>query len=209
MIARTTTIGLLVSAIYFFVICIRDKNYDMLYYAIFNAAIFITIMVIIYNFDASFRHNIRFGFEGFFSLIEKGHWETHSNDILKNMYVLPDNAKTWLIGDGYFDNPTADPYYIGYRWKGFYHGTDVGYLRFIFYFGIFGLLAFMAYMWKTAQACMRRFGEHRILFALVLMMNYIVWFKVSSDLFLFFALFLCLPAEEESTQPVQAAQNSN
>ena len=48
-----------------------------------------------------------------------------------------------------------------------------------------------------------------MLFALVLMMNYIVWFKVSSDLFLFFALFLCLPAEEESTQPVQAAQNSN
>ena len=215
MMGRTTTVGMGVSLMYALWVTFtqpdRSPNARMFWKMLTVALVIIVPYAVYkYNTSAAMHERIRFAFEGFFSLAEKGHWETHSNEILKSMYVLPDNAKTWLIGDGYFDNPIGtDPYYTGKIWGGFYHGTDVGYLRFIFYFGIFGLLAFMAYMWKTAQACMRRFAEHRMLFALVLMMNYIVWFKVSSDLFLFFALFLCLPAEEESTQPVQAAQNSN
>lgn len=50
------------------------------------------------------------------------------------MYVFPDNLKTWIIGDGYFNGPEdSDPYYTGEIWDiGYYKGTDVGYLRFIF-----------------------------------------------------------------------------
>lgn len=62
------------------------------------------------------------------------------------MYVFPDNLKTWIIGDGYFSNPyNTDPFYIGTRSRGYYMGTDVGYLRFIFYFGLIGLSAFIAF----------------------------------------------------------------
>lgn len=110
------------------------------------------------------------------------------------MYVLPDNARTWLIGDGYLINPQDDPYYLGYIWKGFYHGTDVGYLRFIYYAGIFCMLMFILYMMKVAQVCMQRFKGYALLFFALLVLNYLVWLKVSSDLFPVFAIFLCITA---------------
>ena len=78
-----------------------------------------------------------------FSLAESGEWDVGSNEKLKGMYVFPETFKTWLIGDGFFGATTSDPYYIGKEWKSFYMDTDVGYLRFIFYFGILGLFTFL------------------------------------------------------------------
>lgn len=159
----------------------------------------VTLPIVIYSYhvNVSVQNNIRFAFEGFFSLAEKGRWETHSNEILKSMYIFPDNIRTWLIGDGYFDNPYySDLYYTGPKWNGFYKQTDVGYLRFIFYAGIFCMLAFVIYFFKIAQVCMRRFKGYKLMFIAILLLNYIVWFKVSSDLFPIFAIFLCITASE-------------
>ena len=123
-----------------------------------------------------------------------------------NMFVFPNNLKTWLIGDGYFDNPYGrDPYYTGPIWHGFYQQTDVGYLRFIFYFGIIGMLFFAFYMCKAAWICVKRFPNQWLLFVAVLFLNYIIWFKVSSDLFLVFALFLCISQEENDAYMKHAA----
>ena len=139
---------------------------------------------------------MRFGFEGFFSLAETGEWQSRSNDILLNMVVFPDNMKTWLIGDGYGANPSVDPYYIGPDYHGFYMGTDIGYLRFLFYFGIFGLIALVSLICYAAGICIRRFQSYRTMFLLILAVNLIVWFKVSTDIFMVFALFLCIPPED-------------
>ena len=135
--------------------------------------------------------------------------EVHSNDILKDMYVFPDNLKTWMIGDGYFNGPEdVDPYYIGEKWDvGYYKGTDVGYLRFIFYFGVTGLIAFSSFIYKTAVVCMRRFKDYRNLFLMVLFLNFIIWFKVSTDLFLVFALFLCLLEENKDSDMKECLEN--
>lgn len=146
-----------------------------------------------YHADANFRMNLRFGFEGFFSLAEKGEWDVHSNNILKNMVVFPDNLKTWLIGDGYMENPNAiDPYYTGQIYGGYYMGTDIGYLRFIFYFGIFGLLTFIYFFVDCTRTCIQKFPMHRWLFLFILAVNLIGWFKVSTDIFPIIALFLCV-----------------
>ena len=75
-------------------------------------------------------------------------------------------------------------------------GTDVGYLRFIFYAGIFCMLTFVLYMLKVAQVCMRRFEGYALLFFALLVLNYLVWLKVSSDLFPVFAIFLCITAND-------------
>ena len=61
--------------------------------------LFITISIIIggfllCNIDNQFYYRFRFGFEGFFSLVEKGRWEVSSNEILKNMVVYPETLKT-------------------------------------------------------------------------------------------------------------------
>lgn len=201
MIGRTTTVGAGMALCYWLYAWVAGNDGERAeakkMWLVLGSALLVLLPVIIhyYHTNATIHSNIRFAFEGFFSLAEKGRWETNSNEILKAMYVLPDNMKTWLIGDGYMENPyDMDPYYTGPKWGGYYHGTDVGYLRFIYYAGIFCVLAFVAYMLKVAQVCMRRFKGYALLFFALLVLNYVVWCKVSSDLFPVFAIFLCITA---------------
>lgn len=204
MMSRTTSIGAICALAYLIYV---SRLYTLKFdsnmahvYGWFIVIMFVMILLItyVYNTNQTFHDNLRFGFEGFFSLVEKGKWEVHSNEILKNMYVFPDNLKTWIIGDGYFDNPNgSEPYYTGPIWHGFYQNTDVGYLRFIYYFGVAGLLAFSLFMIKTGKVCMDRFASYRSLFFVILLLNFVVWFKVSSDIFLVFALFLCLDKDDD------------
>lgn len=210
MISRTTTVGVICSLGYLFY---ASKVYTfhvdsgmarVLGWFVGMLSVVVLLMTYGYNTNHVIYENIRFGFEGFFSLVEKGQWDVGSNDVLKNMYVFPDNLRTWFIGDGYFDNPSeSEPYYIGHKWIGFYQDTDVGYLRFIFYFGLLGLLAFSFFMIKTAIICMDKFFSYRILFFIILMLNFIVWLKVSSDIFLVFALFLTMSEEKEGKCDIQ------
>lgn len=199
MIARTTTVGMLIAIAYFIFSNSNLKRFNArLLLSIAGVAIvLIPLVVYFYNKVPEFHKLTQFAFEGFFSLAESGSWEVSSNDILKSMYVFPDNLKTWLIGDGYFDATTSDPYYVGKEWTGYYMATDVGYLRFIFYFGIIGLGAFIFFIYKCGDFCMKRFPEYRIMFIMLLCLNYIVWFKVSTDIFLVFALFLCISGDDE------------
>lgn len=176
------------------------------------AGILVAMILLIsygYSTNLAFRENLRFGFEGFFSFVEEGKWDVHSNEMLRNMYIFPDNLKTWIIGDGYFDNPCdTDPYYTGHRWVGYYQNTDVGYLRFIYYFGVAGLIAFSLFMIKTGKVCMNRFTSYRSLFFVILLLNFIVWFKVSTDIFLVFALFLCLGKDDEQIAEQRSLENN-
>lgn len=213
MIARTTTIGVIIAFAYLLVYSIHnarqgDANVGYLWRRMsITFVITIIIAATLYNVNPSVRSNLRFGFEGFFSLAETGKWEVHSNDILKNMVVFPDNLKTWLVGNGYFENPyDSDPYYTGVRWRGYYQNTDIGYLRFIFYFGVFGLIAFIGYFIKVGTVCMKRFSAHKALFCTILALNFVIWCKVSTDIFLVFALFLCLRKDEWDDSSIAITQ---
>ena len=210
MMARTTTVGIVVALVYWIIssgilrLTLYKENVRVWKYLLISLCIAIPFIVYLYSVNEQFHDNIRFAFEGFFSLAEKGQWETNSNNILKNMIVFPDNAQTWLIGDGYIENPTGrDPYYVGPTYGGYYKGTDIGYLRFIFYFGVIGLFTFILYFYKVAQACRRRFPNYVTMFWLILAINMIVWLKVSTDIFLVFAIFLCVSSEENKTYEKQ------
>lgn len=204
MIARTTTIGIALSVVYLLILT-RPFSLSSIgkYKSLWRMSgimlvIAVCCSILFYNISPAFKQNLRFAFEGFFSLAEKGTWEVNSNEILKNMVVFPDEIKTWVIGNGYFDNPyDREPYYTGIRWHGYYQNTDIGYLRFIFYFGIFGLITFMAYFIKVALTCRKRLPEMGSLFLMLLLLNFTIWCKVSTDIFLVFALFLCLPYKTE------------
>ena len=203
MISRSTVVGTGVALVYILLAStVKSDNRKLLWYFTLFIVCVSLICVYLYNIDKNFRDNIRFGFEGFFSIAATGEWRTNSNDILKNMVVWPDNLKTWIIGDGYINNPldtsldTFDPYYVGPSFHGYYKGTDIGYLRYIFYFGITGLLAFSLYLIQVCKICMVRFRAFSLMFFLVLVVNFIEWFKVSTDLFVVFAPFLCISAKE-------------
>lgn len=203
MIARTTTVGVTLSLLYVIYAAYKsgEENLGSLKniwkWALGVFALGLPVIVYLYYQNAMIHDHIRFAFEGFFSLVEKGTWEVHSNDRLEMMVVFPETLKTWIIGDGYFNSPLLNPYFTGVAKTEFYMGTDIGYLRFIFYFGVIGLLSFMYFFMLVTNCCIRRFPMFKSMFVLLLLVNFIVWFKVSTDIFVVFALFLCISRDEE------------
>ena len=201
MVGRTTSVGGGLALLYLLwknkEMFFSPKTRNFLITFLLVMAVGIAIAIYYYHHHIGFRENVRFAFEGFFNWWETGEWETTSTNRWQTMFVWPDNMKTWLIGDGYFNGPSStDPYYVGIENHGFYKWTDIGYLRFIFYFGLVGLVTFFIYFCKVAATCVSRFKKYRVMFLLLLLFNFVLWFKVSTDIFLVFALFLCISKEE-------------
>ena len=198
MVARTTLVGTIIGLLYMIVFVSplkQGQNRSSLsawLWMLLETTTIVLIVIGLYNSDNKFKNRTRFGFEGFFSIAEEGHWRTGSNDVLADMYVFPDNPETWLIGDGYFGNPADDPNYLGRDFGGYYQNTDVGYLRFIFFFGLIGLAVFSLYIIYAGRACIRLLPGNTVLFFLLTLTNFIIWFKVATDCFFILGLFICL-----------------
>lgn len=218
MIARTTLVGMGIGLVYLFFRQLQGifqqefEGGDRKVLGTWAIALglLVPIAVFFYQTSEQFYELLRFGFEGFFSLVETGEWNVSSNNTLESMIVFPEELRTWIIGDGYFDNPNADINYFGDNplW-GYYMSTDIGYLRFIFYFGLIGLVAISLVMIYAAYICVDSFPEYKNIFWLVLLCNFVVWLKVSTDIFLFFCPFICASIvqntfqEEEETPELQ------
>ncbi|WP_159634907.1 hypothetical protein [Sphingobacterium composti Ten et al. 2007 non Yoo et al. 2007] len=189
MMARTTTVGLGLGLIYIFLrsgiisFTIKMINIHFWRVLLLSLIVLVSIAVYMYQVNREFYGLIRFAFEGFFNWVETGTWETNSTEVLKNMWVFPDNEKTWIIGDGYFNNPIT---------RSFYMGTDVGYLRFIFYCGLIGLSVFILFFIYLSGALSVRFYYIRYLFLLLLVIVFANWVKVATDIFLVYAFFLVI-----------------
>ena len=215
MIARTTLVGVGVGLVYLLfaelrIISLRriDKDYHSSLGAWVLVILFAApICVYFYNTSLQFQEMMRFAFEGFFNYFEEGEWSTDSTAKLETMYVWPDNLKTWMIGDGYFENQRNDPNYIGIATRnGFYMGTDVGYCRFIFYFGIPGLLAISAVMIYAGVIAAQGFPKYSFIFIMGVLCNFIVWLKVSTDLFPFLSIFVALTFLTSDIELIESMQ---
>ena len=215
MIARTTSVGIILSILLWIILYFyypnKSREHASIVRTIKTFCVFIIVLlpsvIYLYHANDDFYSNVRFGFEGFFSLVEKGKWEVQSNNQMLSMVVWPNNLKTWFIGDGYFENPMKDFYYLGPEYN-YYLGTDVGYCRFIFYFGLLGLLVFSLFFIVSAYICSINNPQYAIMFWFFLFINFIVWVKVSSDIFPIFALFLCVAEfENEKCKLLQSSES--
>lgn len=202
MIGRTTLVGVFLSLALFILMnrgIVEQINIRKILSA--SAVIVLSTILLIYLYDTNdaVRELIRFGFEPFFSRAETGEFASASSKQLKNMYIFPETFKTWIIGDGYFNNPNYyDPYYVGNTSvMGYYMGTDVGYLRLIFYFGLVGLVIFTLFLIKATTIACSYFPQSSLLFVFILIANMVIWLKVSTDLFFMMALFVCAAAISE------------
>lgn len=126
-IARTTLIGL--TSILFVFLGNKIKRRRCLK-VFLSGFFFVSVSIGIIIFYGSDYLNINWAFEIFLSYINSGSAETGSTNHLQTMYMLPSTLKTFLIGDGllYYEDGT------------YYMHTDVGYLRLLFYWGIFGIV---------------------------------------------------------------------
>lgn len=188
MISRTTTvgaaIGLAYMLLYFFTLRRgsltgdRAKAVGMLFLIL---AIGIPVVAYLYNTSPSMHSNLRFAFEGFFNWVETGVWRTDSTDKLNNvMWVWPTDRRTWLIGSGLIDH--------------FVYSTDIGYCRFILYCGILGFSIFCLFFIYNACAVAKRFEGVGLLAVMLLSLTFIIWIKVSTDIFQIYAMLFCLDA---------------
>lgn len=86
-------------------------------------------------------HVLPHAFEMFFRAMEGNGFGTDSTDALATSHlVFPESGLTWLFGDGYFSDPLQE----GVNYK----GTDIGYLRILFYVGLSGSMSI--YIWFLA-----------------------------------------------------------
>lgn len=204
MISRTTVVGLAVACVYlFFSFGYWLKARLSLKNILWVVGSFLLVISLIYvgNYlyanSQGFRDSFDYGFEGFINLYHTGSFSTHSSDLLVNSIgdILPDNVKTWIIGDGYFADP-FDPRF-------FYMGTDMGYIRFIFYCGIIGLAVFLAYFICCTYVLCKREKNLNFFFLCLFIIQLIVWIKIPTDIFCFYALILLLDAQNTKEYSVE------
>lgn len=79
-----------------------------------------------------YEETYKWAFEIFINYQESGSMDMASADVMKSMYKFPDNPVTWLIGDGRLANATG----------GSYMSTDIGYIRYLFCWGLIGSFVF-------------------------------------------------------------------
>lgn len=203
MISRTTVVGiavacgyLLLSSISLHKITIIVTGQKVLW--IIGGCIMLVVLyyvgVYMYNTMPDVRSTFEYGFEGFINLVENGTFSTHSSSLLLSHIgdIWPDNAKTWIIGDGYF----ADPYDP----NKFYMGTDMGYVRFFFYCGVLGFAFFLLYFIGCTYVLCRRWSHLTLFFIFLLITQLIVWVKIPTDIFCFYALLLLADTQKSLSE---------
>lgn len=142
MMARVAVIGGLLGLILIFYPSRAEKTvsrFKRKFLFIFHITIIPVLLVSILliltpKMDKTLEPLFNFAFEIFINYFEKGSAESASTNRLQEMYIYPDNIKTWVIGDGLWNASDKSGYYMK---------TDVGYLRLIYYFGLIGLGNFL------------------------------------------------------------------
>ena len=187
MVARTTTVGVVVGlvilVIYMFGSGPRLGGSGYIIGLFFVTLGLVSVVgVYLYNTDEYYYNLIRFAFEGFFNLVEKGEFTTDSTEVLESMWKWPSDTKSWIIGTGIYGS-----------WA---YGTDIGYCRLILYSGLAGFVVFAMSFVYYAYYFARKYPRYVWLFIGYLAMTFIVWMKVSTDILMIYAFFFWFTTEE-------------
>ncbi len=187
MVSRTTITGSGVGLLLWIIYMSRSRrtrSSSGYVVATFLALLVLTSVVgiYLYNTDEYYNNLIRFAFEGFFNLVEKGEFTTDSTEVLESMWKWPSDTKSWIIGTGIYGT-----------WA---YGTDIGYCRLILYSGLTGFVVFALSFVYYAYYFARKYPRYIWLFVAYLAMTFIVWVKVSTDIMMIYAFFFWFTAEE-------------
>lgn len=188
MIARTTTVGALLGLAYIGIKFLANNGVNIkisVLKSICSGLLLLFAAVLLstylYATNTEFNQNLRFAFEGFFNWVETGTFQSDSLDKMNNtMWIWPKDLRTWLIGTGVFGN-----------WA---YSTDIGYCRFILYCGIIGFSMFASLFIYNAYIFSRKFDNVKLLAFFMMALSFIIWLKVSTDIFQIYALLICADA---------------
>lgn len=186
MMARTTLVGALLAFAIIFYPQKGSINQIKINLKFFLYLIFIPIAIVLFIFyffpsaKESLELAFNFGFEIFVNYFESDSLESASTNQMKEMYIWPTSVKTYLIGDGMFADPMTGGYYMA---------TDIGILRLIYYFGIFGLLSYLIFQFQIAYCASLRNYRYKKMFFVIFLYCIILNYKGFTDLFFLNILF--------------------
>ena len=175
--ARTTVVGLVTSlALLGYLILKKKSNTFQAYKFIGIGIIFLMIgytLCFIYFPDfTDWAFELLNNYEG------TGELRTNSSDGLEHMFYLPRDTQEWMFGIG-----------VMYYW-----GTDVGYTRLLYYFGLTGTLSFFYFIYYILKKCVTKDTAFNatlfFLFIYNLGLNVKGFSDLSSFLFLLFFYFI-------------------
>lgn len=189
MISRTTIVGTALGLAYILFGNLRMSRGGSVSRTQLNSILLLTfliggavvISVILYNANPDFREDLRFGFEGFFNWVETGSFSTVSTNELQTMWVWPTTPRGWLIGEG--------------RVGVFETGSDIGYCNYILYCGLIGMAIYSFYYIYNHLSLIGKFRNFTIAALLLVAITFIVWTKVTTDIFLIDALLFCVDGD--------------
>lgn len=185
-ISRTTTIGAGLGIAYIIIALFRMRKGGFVTTRMVRRFFwFILVMIGIicaaiyfYRTSATFKEYLRFGFEAFFNWVETGEFRTNSTDILmERMWIWPQDLRTWVFGQGTFGIME--------------NNTDIGYCNFTLYCGLVGMLIFSIFFLYCHFSMTKKFREFTFTAWLLTAITFIVWIKVTTDIFFIDALLFC------------------
>ena len=97
------------------------------------------------------------------------------------MWRWPESRRTWLIGEGIIG------VYKTY--------SDIGYVNFVYYCGLVGLVFFSAFFVYNHLCLNSKFNNFWILSLLLIIVTFLVWTKVMTDIFFIDALLFCVAGD--------------
>ncbi len=184
-ISRTTLVGSAMGVLYMIIYLLRMRKGGFMTTSMVQSFFWFFIVILglvgasVYFYETSdtFQFYVRFGFEAFFAWIETGEFSTGSTDVLDTMWVWPEDLRTWLVGRGTF---------------GVYdNNTDIGYCNFTLYCGLIGMMIFSCFFLHCHLSMINKFREFRIAAWMLVVLTFVIWIKVTTDIFFINALLFC------------------
>ena len=193
-ISRTTVLGSGMGMLYIIIALFRMRKGGFVTTRMMQAFFWFVIVmtgiigtsVYFYQHSDTFQGYLRFGFEAFFNWVETGEFSTNSTDILKTMWVWPTDTQTWLIGRGTFGV--------------FENDSDIGYCNFVLYCGLIGMIIYSFFFLYCHIVQNRKFRSFGIPSLMLVAITFIVWVKVTTDIFFIDALLFCIVGDYEGLQ---------
>ena len=189
MISRTTIVGTALGLAHIVISNVKmqrgglvDKvQFKSLFWLLFLIGGAVFVSAILYTYNSTFHDDLRFGFEGFFNWVETGSFQTGSTDRLQTMWVWPTTRRGWIIGEG--------------RMGVFQTNSDIGYCNYILYCGLIGMAIYSIYYLYNHLSLISKFRYFTITALLLVAVTFIVWAKVTTDIFLLDALLFCIDGD--------------
>lgn len=189
-VSRTTLVGLLLGLLIIITYYIKTSPANIvepISVLIVCSLIVGGIFVLNPNYFDDFSAIFKWAFEIFYNYAYTGNFETSSSNYTLRMYgIIPDNFKTWIIGDALWIDKRDFTYYMG---------TDVGWFRMVFYFGILGVISMCHYFYNSLKLVFENhmgnyWGEKgKTAFRFFLLYAIILNLKGFADVFFLSALF--------------------